>query len=160
MSKNGEKQVKTSVSLPGENEHRCSQGHRHSFSCHSSQHTFVLQVVVMPTGRQLTLNIYLSVPDGCCPFPGSITKPGLCDVRVLISSEVCACNLVAKFIVSIGNINNLISRHRSLCTFGKAKGWHISGQEKKEIKANGSLKQAQCQQSDDDPADWYLFIPL
>lgn len=31
---------------------------------------------------------------------------------------------------------------------------------KKEIKANGSLKEAQCLQSGYGLADWYLFIPL
>lgn len=65
--------MKASVSLPDKNKYRHAQHHRHSFSCHFSQHTFVLQVVML-TGGQLRLNIYLSFPDGCYPSPGSLAS--------------------------------------------------------------------------------------
>lgn len=97
---------------------------------------------------------YLSVQNGFQPFPSSVTKPGPLSRECLLSSSgLCACNLVAKFVVLIHDTNNLISGHGSFCTFSKANARHVSGQKKKEVKANGSLTQAQCWGPDFDLTD-------
>lgn len=82
--------------------------------------------------NRATQGEYFSLLNGCQPFPSSSTEPvPLCCQDLLSSSEFCACNLVAKFVVSTHNINSLISKCRSLFNFCKANAQHISRQGKK-----------------------------